>query len=64
MFESTHRKSHSYTSSECYFKDMVKICSKWNGNCWNYAACCYKKHASLEQLQRRHFVLFMNKYFL
>ena len=48
MLKSTYRKFHSYFSSECYSKDMVKICSEWNRNCWNYAVCCFKKHVSQE----------------
>ena len=43
MLKSTYQESHTYFFLEFYFEDMVKIWSEWNENCWNYAACRFKK---------------------
>ena len=53
MFKLTYRKSRTYFSSKCYFKDIVKISNEKNENCWSYAACrveksCFEKNAFKE----------------
>ena len=43
MLKTPFRNFHTYFFSECYFEDMVEICSEWNENCWNYVVCRFKK---------------------
>ena len=50
MIKLTYRKSPTYFSSKCYFKDIVKNSNEKDENCWSYAACrfeksCFEKNA-------------------
>lgn len=43
MFKLTYRKSRTWFSSKCYFKNIVKNSNQKNKNCSSYDACRFEK---------------------